>query len=434
MVKRFLKFLLASIIIVAVSFSVFKFSNQYRMSTLKNNISWNIYAKNCKDAVGFDKDEEENTYIAYKTYIKSLKNDGREDIILEDDDYNIENILYYNDKLFFITDDKIMEYDLDEKTSNIVLDKIPSEGKYLCRNLIIKDSKLLLSIGSVTNSGIADKDDYDINKVPYDRSPINITLNGINYGENKTGAFVPYGNLTKEGEKVKAQTLGNASVVEIDLSNKNKVSLYACGIRNVTGWAIDSKNSLVGIVGGMENSGSRPVQRDSDYLYKIDKGTWYGWPDFSGGDPINSPKFKGDKLVQPLIANPPNKIVCAPSYVFDDAGIIKYLAIDRNGNILEENTKVFYNKKNNMIEALSADNVHYELLKLKDESIVSGIKYFDDDIYILDSGIGCIYKLHANNMSFKFNLPKSVWIFLILLGISILMVVIMKENNRIKNK
>ena len=124
--KRFLKFLLASIIIVAVAFSVFEFSNQYRMSTLKNNISWNIYAKNCRDAVGFDKDEEENTYIAYKTYIKSLKNDGREDIILEDDDYNIENVLYYNDKLFFLTNDKLMEYDLDKKTSNIVLDKIPS--------------------------------------------------------------------------------------------------------------------------------------------------------------------------------------------------------------------------------------------------------------------------------------------------------------------
>lgn len=432
--KRFIKFLLASIIIVAVAFSVFEFSNQYRMSTLKNNISWNIYAKNCRDAVGFDKDEEENTYIAYKTYIKSLKNDGREDIILEEDDYNIENVLYYNDKLFFLTNDKLMEYDLDKKTSNIVLDKIPSEGRYLCRNLIIKDSKLLLSIGAVTNSGIADKDGYNIHKVPYDRSPINITLNGINYGENKTGAFVPYGNSTKEGEKVKAQDLGNASVVEIDLNNKNKVGLYACGIRNVTGWAIDSENSLIGIVGGMENAGDRAVQRDSDYLYKIDKGTWYGWPDFSGGDPINSPKFKGDKLLQPLIANPPNKTVCAPSYVFDDVGIIKYLAIDREGDILEKNTKVFYNKKNNMIEALSADNVHYELLKLKDESIVSGIKSFDDDIYILDSGIGCIYKLHSNNMNFKFNLPKSVWVFLIVLGMSLLMVIIIKENNRLKKK
>ncbi|MBE6061972.1 MAG: hypothetical protein E7207_00085 [Clostridium butyricum] len=431
--NRFFKFVLASIMIVVLAFFVFKLSNQYRMNTIKNNISWNIYAKNCKDAVGFDKDQE-HTYIAYKTYIKSLKNDGREDIILENEDYNIENILYYNEKLFFITKDKLVEYDLDKKNFSIILENIPSEGKYISRNLMIKDSKLLLSIGAVTNSGIADKDGYDINKVPYDKSPINITLNGLNFGKDKTGAFVPYGNSTKEGDKIKAQILGNASIVEIDLENNNNVSLYACGIRNVTGWDTDSENNLVGIVGGMENVGERPVERDSDYIYKIDKGTWYGWPDFSGGDPISSPKFKGEKIIQPLIANPPNKIVCAPWYVFDETGIVKYLALDKEGKVLDKDTMVFYNGKNNMIEALSPNKINYQLLKMKEESVVSGIKYFNNDIYILDSGIGCIYKLHLNTMNFKFNLPKSVWIFLILLGISLLMIIIIKENNKIKVK
>lgn len=432
--KRFLKFVGASIIIVVIAFGVFQFSNQYRMNTLKNSITWNIYAKNCRDAVGFDKDEEENTYIAYKTYIKSLKNDGREEIIVEDKDYDIKSVLYYNNKLYYISKDKLISYDIEKKSCNIILDKIPYEGKYISRNLIIKDSKLLLSIGSATNSGIADKDGYDIHNIPYDKSSINITLNGVNLGKSKTGAFVPYGNSTLEGQKVKAEILGNASVVEIDLNNNNAVSLYACGIRNITGWDIDSDNNLFGLVGGMEDIGDRPIKHDSDYLYKIDKETWYGWPDYSGGDPISSPKFKGNKIVSPLIANPPNRIVCGPSYVYDDVGIVKFLAIDRNGNVLEKNTKIYYNGKSNMIEALSPNYVRYNLLKLKDESVVSGIKYFDDDIYILDSGIGCIYKLHSNNISFNFKLPTSVCIFIIVLGISLLMVVIVKENNKMKNK
>lgn len=432
--KRFLKFLSASIIIVVIAFGVFQFSNKYRMNILKNNITWNIYAKNCRDSVGFDKDEEENTYIAYKTYIKSLKNDGREDIVVEDKDYNIENILYYSNKLYFISKNKLFAYDLDKKSTDIILDKIPCEGKYISRNLIIKDSKLLLSIGSATNSGISEKDSYDIHKVPYDKSPINITLNGVNYGEDKTGAFVPYGNSTKEGQKLKAENIGNASVIEIDLDNKNNMSLYACGIRNVTGWDIDSENNLIGIVGGMEDIGERPVKNDSDYLYKIEKETWYGWPDYSGGDPINSPKFKGEKLVAPLIADPPNKVVSGPYYVYDNPGIIKYLAIDKDGDVLEKDTKFFFNSKNNMIQALSPNYVCYDLLKLKDESVVSGIKYFDDDIYILDSGIGCIYKLHSNNMNFNFNLPPSVCIFLIVLGISLLIVIIIKENKKIRYK
>ncbi|MBQ3422032.1 MAG: hypothetical protein IJH34_10260, partial [Romboutsia sp.] len=172
--KRFFKFLLASIIIVIIAFYVFEFSNQYRINTFKNNVNLNIYTKSCKGAVGFDKDEKENMYIAYKTYIKCLKNDGRENIVLEDSNYNIENLLYYNKKIFFITNDKLIEYNLDKEASNIILEGIPCEGKYNYRNLIIKDSKLLLSIGTVTNSGVADKEGYDINKVPYDKSPINI--------------------------------------------------------------------------------------------------------------------------------------------------------------------------------------------------------------------------------------------------------------------
>lgn len=401
------------------------------MTALKNNINLSIYNKNCKGAVGFDKDEEGNTYIAYKTYIKSLKSDGREQIILQDNNYDIENVLYYNKKLFFITDDKIMEYNIDKKTSKIVLDKILSEGDYICRNLIIKDSKLLLSIGAATNSGIADKGNSDVNKIPYDKTPINIILNGINLGEDKTGAFVPYGNSTKQGEKIKAEALGNASVVQIDLDN-NKTSLYACGIRNITGWDIDSENNLIGIIGGMKNIGPRPIQRDSDYLYNIDQGAWYGWPDFSGGDPIDSPKFKSDQLVKPLIANPPNSVVCAPLYSFEDVGIIKYLAIDKNGSLLDKNSKIFYNNKNNIIEALSSKNVHYQLLKMKDESIVSGVKYFNNDIYILDSGIGCIYKIDKNETTFKFNISKPIWIFFVILGISILMIIIIKENKKSK--
>ncbi len=33
----------------------------------------------------------------------------------------------------------------------------------------------------------------------------------------------------------------------------------------------------------MEDEGYRPLSGDSDYIYKIEgKGTWYGWPDYSG--------------------------------------------------------------------------------------------------------------------------------------------------------
>ena len=410
--KRFLKFLIISIVIVVLAFGVFKFSNQYKMSILKNNISWSVAYKNCKNSIAFDKDENKNTYIAYDNYIKVIKDDGREEILLQDKALKIENVVIYKNKLYFISKSNLYKYDLENKNLKSILENIPCEGKYLDRNLIIKDSKILLSIGTVTNSGVASyENDYSLDKIPYDKSSMDITLNGFNYGEKKTGAFMPYGNSSEEGQRIRAEKLANACVVEINLDD-NKVSLYASGIRNIKGWDLDSEGKLIGIVGGMENTGERPINRDFDYLYKIDKGKWYGWPDFSGGDPISSPRFKGEKLVSTLISNPPNKIVAAPIHQYSDVGVIKYLAIDKEGRILDENTKVYFNSKENVIAAINTDDIIADLLKLKDQSKVSGIRYSEGDIYILDSGIGCIYKLQSNNLNAKFNLPRSIWIFI----------------------
>lgn len=432
--RRFLNFLIISIIIVVVAFGVFKFSNQYKMSTLKNNISWSVAYKNCKDSVGFDQDEKKNTYVAYDNYVKVIKEDGREETLFQDNSLRIENILVYKNNLFLISKANLYKYDLENKNLKSILENIPCEGRYLDRNIIIKDSKLLLSIGTATNSGIANyNSNCSANKIPYDKSPIDLTLKGFNYGEKKTGAFMPYGNSSEEGQKIKAQYLANASVVEVNLVN-NKASLYSSGIRNITGWDFDAEGNLIGIVGGMENVGERPINRDFDYLYKIDKGKWYGWPDFSGGDPISSPRFKGEKLVTNLIENPPNKIVPAPMYQFSDVGVIRYLAIDKEGKILDKNTKIYYDSKKNVIAAVNKESVLSDLLKLKDNSKIKGIKYLAGDIYILDSGIGCIYKLQSQNPNFKFNLPISVWIFICVFLLTIVCLIMYKSYNKAQSK
>jgi len=429
-VKRFLKFLILSIVIVVLAFGVYKFSNQYRMNILKNNISWSVECKNCKNSVAFDRDENKNMYIAYDNYIKVIKEDGREETLLQSKSLNIENIVFYNNKLYIISKANLYEYNIENGNLKSILDNIPYEGKYLDRNLIIKDSKLLLSIGTATNSGVVSYDsNYSLDKIPYDKSSIDITLNGFNYGEKKTGAFMPYGNSSTQGQRIRIESLGNACVVEIDLDN-NKSSLYASGIRNIKGWDLDSEGKLIGIVGGMENIGERPINRDFDYLYKIDKGKWYGWPDFSGGDPISSPRFKGEKLVSALIANPPNKIVPAPTYQYSNVGTIRYLAIDKEGKILDKNTKVYFDSKENVIAEITVDSITFNLLKLKDESKIKGIKYSEGDIYILDSGIGCIYKLQSNDINFKFNLPTPIWIFLGLFLTTLICLVIVKLHSK----
>lgn len=427
--KHFLKFLLISIIIVAASLGIFELSSKYKVNILKNNINWSIEAKNCRNAVSFDKDGK-NTYVAYENYVKVLKDEGREEVLFSDEGLKIEDIMFYEGKLYILSGDKLYNYDLSKSELNVMVSNIPYVGKYLDRKIIIKDNNLLIAIGSATNSGIADNDGiYDINNIPYDRSPINIKLNGKNYGESKTGAFMPYGNSSVEGQKIEAEKLANSSIIEVNLPN-NKISLYACGIRNITGWDLDSNNNLICVVGGMENIGSRPINRDFDYLYKIEKGKWYGWPDYSGGDLITSSRFKDKEKVSRIILNPPNRIVSPPMYQFSHVGTIKYLGIDKEGDILEKDSCVYYDKNEKMIYSINENGVRHKLLKLKDESTIKGIRIKDGSVYILDSGIGCIYKLQSKNNGIVFNLPKEVSIFILIFLFILVCLFILKLNNK----
>lgn len=428
--KRFCQFLFVSIMIVSLAFLLFKFSGIYRVNVLNENIDWSIFSKNCKGAVAFEKDENENTYVAYNNYIKLIKDNGREEILVQDKSFAIESLVCNKDDMYFISKDKLYHYSISSKFLESILKDIPTIGANLNRNLIIKDSGLLLSIGAATNSGIAESDgECDFRKIPYDKSPINIILNGENYGDEKTGAYMPYTNSSIKGQKIPAEKFGNASIMKVNLQT-NETSLYACGIRNIKGWDVDSENNLISIISGMKDKGVRPVKRDFDYLYKIKEGNWYGWPDFSGGDPISSPRFSIDNKLNKIIANPPNKIVPGPEYQFSKVDSIEYLAIDNEGKILEKDTKIFYDKKDNVICSINSNGVLYKLLKLKNDSDIKGIKYMNGNIYILDSGIGCIYKLQNNNLGLKFQLPKSLWIFIIIFLFSLIVLNIIKFNNK----
>ncbi len=200
--KRFLKFVIISIVIVVTAFILVEISGKYKVSILRNNVTWSIDNKNCKQASDFDKDEDGNTYVAYKDSIKIMRGEGTEDILFQNDSLNIENILFYKGVIYYLSNDKIYRYDISKNESKVVLEGIPFKGKYLDRKLLIKDSKLLLAIGSATNSGVADNDGtFNINEIPYDTSPINITLTGNNYGEKKTGAFMAYGNSSLKVKK-----------------------------------------------------------------------------------------------------------------------------------------------------------------------------------------------------------------------------------------
>ena len=94
---RFLKFVVFSIIIVTLSFGIYKLSNRYDLNLIYKNVDWSINTKGLEGAVSFDFDKENNLYIAFKNTIKMINKDNKEEILLYDKCLNIYDIACYND-------------------------------------------------------------------------------------------------------------------------------------------------------------------------------------------------------------------------------------------------------------------------------------------------------------------------------------------------
>jgi glucose/arabinose dehydrogenase len=52
---------------------------------------------------------------------------------------------------------------------------------------------------------------------------------------------------------------------------------------------------------GMDERGSRPVEGDPDAMFQINRGDWYGWPDYSIGRPVNQEEFEVDGVIPQLV-------------------------------------------------------------------------------------------------------------------------------------
>ena len=418
--RKFLRYSIIAILIVTAAFSVFKISNKYSMSILKGDIDFTVISKSCENAKAIATDDNKNIYIAYSDWLKAIDSEGKEKILFKNKELNIEDIVYYENKIIYISGDKLEEYSLENASVKTLYSGIPKGGNGIERKLLLKNDSIYLSIGGATNSGISQGKEFDL-------SPIDITLTGVNYKD--TGAFKENGIPSYPGEKISKVSFGNGALYYIDLKN-NKVNLYSSGIRGITGFDFNSKDEMMAIFSGMKNEGLRPVNRDKDYIYKVEMSKWYGWPDYSGGDPISSPRFKGEEIIQPLIENPPRKVIEGPIYQHKTLDTLKELAIDTEGAILEKDSLLFWDKEEAMICALSPEKVYFKVLKVKDSSEIKDIIFNKDEFLILDSSLGCIYRICQKQGMLGFKLPIEIWIFILALTFILLSIVVLKLTKK----
>lgn len=388
--NKFLKYTGISVILVIVALFIFTATNKYRINILRDEIDCTIIAKGCRYAKAITIGENGYIYIAYKNYIKAIDSNGKEEVTYKDENLDIEDIEYVNGNIYIISKDTMQILYLEDKNIEIALFNIAQGNIGINRRLANIDDKLFLSIPSKTNSGVLDG-----------------LTEQLAYDNN----------------------IGNAAIYEIDI-DKNEVKLYANGIRGINGIDYDSKGNIVAIFTGMKDEGERAVKRDRDYLYYVKKGQWYGWPDFSGGDNITSPRFKGEEDIGTLIKNPPQKIVLAPIYQYEYVDALKELAIDRDGTILNENSIIISDKKNKLIKVLDSKGFLYSILKLNSHSNIVDIVYSGDEFLILDSSIGCLYSIHKKDGFLGFRLPSIVLEVILAISFLLLILVVYKLSKK----
>lgn len=364
--------------------------------TCAEEFKGDMYFKGFKDAVDFTYNEDNTYFIAYKNKIQILNEKGYSEVLLKNNNLNITSIEYKDDKLYYVSGTKVYYYDLKNKQQKNIIKDIPNYGDYRKSLLKVKGNYLYVSIGSATNSGVVGEDNKWIEQYSHnhDITPKALTIKGDNFGDEKTGAFVPYKTQNIKGQILTSSFPGNSSIIIYNLKTR-AMETFAWGIRNIKGLDFNSKEKLFGVVGGMENRGLRPVKGDCDYIFRIDKNIWYGWPDYSGGDPINSPRFKNKNggRIPFILANHPSTNPPGPYYQHKKLNSLGTLAIDKDAILKEKDSIYFYEINDNIIYKINKSNVTKPVVKLPKDSMICSIKFCSNKLLALDKKKGILYKV-----------------------------------------
>jgi glucose/arabinose dehydrogenase len=224
----------------------------------------------------------------------------------------VTGLLAYNDRIYVSHRGKVSIIEADGTLRDIVTG-LPSLGDHQNNQLALgPDGKIYLGQGTVTNSGVVGEDSYlfgwlkehpDVHEVPCK----DIALAGINFTtdnpltEDKsdkivTGAYKPFGASSTPGEVIPGNAKCGGSIVRFNPDGSG-FELVAWGLRNPFGLefapaAGTSSSTLWAVYHGADVRGSRNIYNDPDYLVRVEKDAWYGWPEYFDGQPATAPRFK----------------------------------------------------------------------------------------------------------------------------------------------
>lgn len=391
------------VILAAMAFALVTWKtsiNQYEVTMKDEVIKAQILFKGLNDAIDFTSDVEGNYYVAFKDTLQYITKFGKSYNVFTNSQLNITSLEYKNQVLYYASQGKVYSFNLISKENKEIIKDIPNYGDYNRSLIKIYGEYLFVTIGSATNSGVVGPDNLWIDDFPesHDVSPKSITIKGINFGEEKTGAFVSYKTSNIKGQIITEHIPGNSSIIIYNLATGAQEN-FAWGIRNMKALDFNSEGKMLVTVGGMEDRGLRPVKGDSDYIYQIKKNTWYGFPDYTGGDPINSPKFKGlnNEAIPFILDKHPSTNPPDPIYQHKAVDSLVSLSIDKKGVLGDKDCIYFYERNDNSIYSLNKNSVLKERIIFGKETNITSMKFLNN-LIVLDSKKGYLISFEKNSI------------------------------------
>jgi glucose/arabinose dehydrogenase len=207
----------------------------------------------------------------------------------------------------------------------VLVDQLPSRGDHHVNGpAVSRDGWVYFTVGTASNSGVVGEDNAQfgwLKRHPHfhDIPGADITLVGQNFttknalrsgaGERvQTGAFLPFGTPARANQVIKGQTKCSGSVMRVRPDGSD-LQLVAWGFRNPFGIAFAPDGECYITENAYDTRGSRPIWGAPDVLWRLQPGLWYGFPDFAGGQPVNTSMFDPPGKPRPefLLAKHPNQ-------------------------------------------------------------------------------------------------------------------------------
>lgn len=197
-----------------------------------------------------------------------------------------------------------------------VLDDLPGGGSYHT-NMVVPgpDGWLYFGQGAMTNSGIVDFAEQRRawpRRLPADIPGMDVVLAGADVssgaiegsGAVRTSAFAPFGQCIAAGTRLPAALPCTAALLRCRPDGRD-LEMVAWGLRNPFGLGFTRAGQLLALDLGINDRGGRPVAAAPSCLFAIERGAWYGWPDFVAGVPVTDPRHTSerDERAQLLLAN-----------------------------------------------------------------------------------------------------------------------------------